>query len=260
MSRLLPEQAATLRQLAELWRDTPFALIGANALTLQVDLEWRQTNDLDLLVSTTLEDYPAGLEALGGWQRRPRAGEHAWLSPAGVRVDVVPAGPALLRAGSLTWPQSGHRMSLLGLRLAFDHHVLVEVDAGCRIRVATTAAIVVLKMVAFLDRPDREDDLTDIAQVLERYLGATDDRRFTLPTDYHNACALALGADVGAIVREPELAAVRQFLARAKDEDDRLRTHVILVRNGPWLWREHPETVFERLAAFERGLAGSLGA
>ena len=90
---LLPEQKETLRQLSELWRDTPFVLIGANALALQIDLEWRQTNDLDFVLSIALEDYPAGLANLPGWRRRPREGEHAWLSPSGVNVDIVPAGP-----------------------------------------------------------------------------------------------------------------------------------------------------------------------
>ena len=141
MTRLLPEQAETLRQLAGLWRDTPFVLIGANALALQLDLEWRQTNDLDFVVSIALEDYPAGLQSLPGWHRRPRAGEHAWLSPTGVQVDVVPAGPGLLRAGSLTWPQTGYQMNLVGLRLAFDHHVLIEVDERCSVRVAATPAV-----------------------------------------------------------------------------------------------------------------------
>jgi predicted nucleotidyltransferase len=248
---LLPEQTETLRQLSELWRDTPFILIGANALALQLDLEWRQTNDLDFVVSVALADYPAGLGALPGWQRR-REGEHAWLSPSGVRVDVVPAGPGLLEAGSLTWPESGYRMSLLGLRLAFDHHVRVSIDARHSVQVATIAAIVVLKMVAFLDRSDREDDITDIAQVIERYLGPIDDRRWALPGDFDNAGAFALGMDVGVLVNEKERHVVTQFLTRAKDEDDRI--HALLIRNGPWIWREHPEALFDRLAAFEKGM------
>ncbi len=69
MTTLLPEQTDTLRQLSELWPDTPFVLIGANALALQIDLEWRPTNDLDFVVSVALEDYPAGLAALPGWRR-----------------------------------------------------------------------------------------------------------------------------------------------------------------------------------------------
>lgn len=101
MTGFLPEQIETLRQLSKLWRETPFVLIGANALALQIDLEWRQTNDLDFVISVALEDYPAGLEALPGW-RRHREGEHAWLSPTGVKVDVVPAGPGLLEVGWFT--------------------------------------------------------------------------------------------------------------------------------------------------------------
>jgi predicted nucleotidyltransferase len=205
------------------------------------------------LISVALEDYPTGLAALPGWQRR-REGEHAWLSPTGVKVDVVPAGPGLLQAGSLIWPQSGYRMNLVGLRLAFDHNVRIAIDDRCSVRIATTPAVVVMKMVAFLDRPDREDDLTDIAQVVEHYLGPIDDRRWGLPVDYDNAGAFALGVDVGALVNEEERQLVTEFLARAKDENDRHRTHVLLIRNGPWPWREHPEVLFDRLAAFESGM------
>jgi predicted nucleotidyltransferase len=257
MTRLLPEQTDTLRQLSELWRSTPFVLIGASALALQIDLEWRQTNDLDFVVSVALEDYPAGLAGLPG-RERLRDAEHAWRSPTGVRVDVIPADPSLLEAGSLTWPESGHRMSLVGFRLAFDDHVPIAIDGRHSVEIATTPAIVVLKMVAFLDRPtDREDDLTDIAQVLERYLTPTESRRWDLATDFDNASAFALGLDVGGLVNEQEQDVVKEFLARARDENDRHRTHVLLVRNGPWHWREHPEVLFDRLAAFEEGMRGS---
>jgi hypothetical protein len=51
VTTFLPEQTQTLRQLSELWRDTPFVLIGANALALQIDFGWRQTNDLDFVIS-----------------------------------------------------------------------------------------------------------------------------------------------------------------------------------------------------------------
>jgi len=257
VTSFLPEQVETLRQLSQLWSDTPFILIGANALGLQVDLEWRQTNDLDFVVSVPLKDYPAGLAGLPGWERR-REGEHAWRSPTGVKVDVVPADPPLLEAGSLTWPESGFRMNLIGLRLAFDHNLRVAIDDRHSVQVATTPAIVVLKMVAFLDRPaDREDDLSDIAQVLERYLGSTEERRWELPTDFENASAFALGSDVGALINEREREVVTEFLSRAKDENDRYRTHALFIRNGPWLWRQHPAVLFDRLAAFEKGMVGS---
>jgi predicted nucleotidyltransferase len=148
-------------------------------------------------------------------------------------------------------------VNLVGLRLAFDHHVRVRIDESLSVKAATTAAIVVLKIVAFLDRPEREDDLSDIAQVIERYLGPIDARRWALPVDFHNASAFALGTDIGMLVNEQERQVVTEFLTRAKDESDRNRTHALLIRNGPWHWREHPEALFERLAAFEEGLNSS---
>jgi predicted nucleotidyltransferase len=148
-------------------------------------------------------------------------------------------------------------MNLIGLRLAFDHHISVAIGDRHSVRVATTAAIVVVKMVAFLDRPDREDDLTDIVQVLERYLGPIDARRWDLSVDFENASAFALGMDVGGLVNQREQRVVMEFLARAKDEDD--RTHALLIRNGPWLWREHPEALPDRLAAFEKGMVSGEG-
>jgi len=44
---------------------------------------------------------------------------------------------------------------------------------------------------------------------------------------------------------------VTTFVAKARDEEDRHRTHALLIRNGPWLWREHPEVLFDRLAVFQ---------
>jgi len=93
--------------------------------------------------------------------------------------------------------------------------------------------------------------------VFERYLGPIDDRRWTLPVDFDNASACALGMDVGALVNEREREVVTGFLARARDEDDRHRTHALLIRNGPSYWREHPEVLFDRLAAFEKGMLAS---
>lgn len=145
-------------------------------------------------------------------------------------------------------------MNLVGLRLAFDHNVRVAIDERHSLQVATTPAIVVLKMGAFLDRPEREDDPADIAQVIERYLGPVDDRRWALPVDFDNASAFALGHDIAVLVNEGERRIVTEFLKRAKDEDDRYRTHALLVRNGPWLWRREPEVLFDRLEALEKGM------
>ena len=115
-----PGQIAALRKLRELWPDTRFVLVGASALGCFLDFRWRATNDLDISVSIELDELPAGLDRPPGWSADPRA-EHRWLAPEDVKVDILPAGPNLRRAGTLRWPRSGNEMSLLGQRLEFEH-------------------------------------------------------------------------------------------------------------------------------------------
>ena len=176
MSALTRDQAEALRRLADLWRDTRFCLIGASALACQIDLP-RKTGDLDMSVSVSLDELAAAMAGLKGWRRHPSR-EHEWLSPTGIKVDVLPAGPALLAAGEIVWPESGVRMNLVGMRLALERAVSFEVDTGLSIPIAPVPVITVLKMISYLDRPDRERDLHDVAHILDNYVPPDDERRF----------------------------------------------------------------------------------
>ena len=161
MSAFTTRQCQALRQLAELWTDTKFCLIGASALACQIALP-RQTDDLDISVSVSLDELAAGLRRLEGWKENPSK-EHEWLSPAGIKVDVLPAGPSLLAAGEIIWPGTGARMNLTGLRLALETGMMFEVESRLSIPIAPVEVIAVLKMISYLDRPGaRERDLHDL--------------------------------------------------------------------------------------------------
>lgn len=101
-----------------------------------------------------------------------------WYGPAHFRADIIPATRELLDAGSVQI-EDGAPMSLVGFDLAFDHAVAAALPgATATVRVASLPAILVLKMVAWLDRPyERTKDLGDIAVVLADALGEDDDRR-----------------------------------------------------------------------------------
>ncbi len=59
-------------------------------------------------------------------------------------------------------------MSLVGMRLVFAHGV------------APLHVLAVLKMVAYLDRPDvREKDLCDLAHIMHEYTATDSDRRYS---------------------------------------------------------------------------------
>jgi len=202
-----PDQCQALRQFAELWSDTKFCLIGASALACQIDLP-RRTDDLDISVAVSLDKLAAGLPRLDGWRRDPKK-EHEWLSPAGIKVDVLPAGPSLLAAGEVVWPGTGARMNLTGLRLALERSITFEVEAGLLIPVAPVEVIAVLKMISYLDRPEeRERDLYDLAFILEDHVAPDNERRFApevldAGVAFEHASAYLLGYDLRGLVNDP---------------------------------------------------------
>jgi predicted nucleotidyltransferase len=225
-----------------------------------MDMRWRQTHDLDLSLAASLEEYPARLDLQHGWSPDPGF-EHRWLAPTGVKVDVIPAGPELLRRGEFTWPRSGHRMSLLGFRLAFERAVPVHITADVIVRVAPVPVVVVLKMVAYMDRPgERLRDLEDIGYILEGFVGPDGKERysdivFERGLTYDEVSPFLLGQEISAIVNAPEREAVQRFLGVVEDERDPRGTQAQMVRLGPASWHRDPEHLIRRLNAFKQGFA-----
>jgi predicted nucleotidyltransferase len=255
------EQAEALRQLTELWRDTRFCLIGASALACQIDLP-RKTDDLDISVSVSLDELAAGLPRLKRWKRNPKK-EHEWLLPNGVKVDVLPAGPSLLAAGEIIWPETGTRMSLTGMRLALERGITFEVEPGFSIAVAPVAVIAVLKIISYMDRPaQRERDLHDVAHILENYVRPDDERRFATDVldaevSYERASAYLLGRDLRQVVNDAERKGVDDFVARVRDERHPSATQARLARLGPRSWGQDPDELLARVEAFVLGFGGS---
>jgi predicted nucleotidyltransferase len=251
------EQSDALRQLAGLWSETRFCLIGATALACQIDLP-RQTNDLDISVSVSLDELDAGLARLERWRRNPRK-QHEWRSPGGVKVDILPAGPSLLAAGAIIWPETGARMNLAGMRLALDTDNMFEVEPGLSIRLAPVPVLAVLKMISFLDRPaERERDLHDLAHILENHVAPDDERRFAPEVmdagiSYEHASAYLLGLDLRDLVSAGERKAVDDFLARVRDERHPSGAQARMARRGPHSWNQDPDELLARIDAFARG-------
>ena len=253
-------QVQALRSVIGLWGETTVVLVGASALGCFLEFRWRKTHDLDLSVLVSLEDYAAGLATLPGWQPDSRL-EHRWHATGNVVVDFIPIGGAVPGDTEIVWPRTGSRMSLAGLQLAFDKAEQFELTSDDRIGVAPPAVIAILKTVAYLDRPhERERDLEDLTHLLDEYLPENDDRRFSddvvdLQLDYEDVSAFRLGRDIANMAGAPELRAVSGFVARVLDERDSAATLARMTRVGPRSWREDPEVLVKRLAAFGRGLA-----
>ncbi len=219
-----------LRELTDAWPGTEAVVIGASALRCHMPMGWRISQDLDLSVTMSVE-------------------------PAGVAVDVVPASPEAMARGYLDWPKTGFRMSLLGMRLAFERCVGFPVGPDLTVKVIPLHVAAVLKIVAYLDRPaSRQKDLVDLAHVMHGYVAADSDRRFSDDLiEFDDVAPYLLGRDVGAAVNAAERGRVSGFVARVLDPAQGTPLLARLAIRGPLAWRD-PDAVLQRLVAFQRGL------
>jgi len=146
-------------------------------------------------------------------------------------VDALPASRRDMSDGELTFAESGHVMNLAGFDLALRNNVPVSLDANHHIDVATIPVVVVLKMVAWLDRPsERDRDLKDLSHVFKEYLKADDLRRWEdelIETGlaYDDQSAFALGRDVGVIVEDVHRRLIDRFLAAVGDDASAAHAH-----------------------------------
>lgn len=245
MVPLTRRQAEALAAIRDAWPNSEMVLIGALALGQYISMAYRKTDDIDLALAIPMEDFPGPMTSLNGWTLDPNM-EHRFYSPEEQMVDILPAGETLLAQGYVDW-RSGHRMSLVGFDLAFEHSQL-EQAGETAVLVPSAPVLMFLKMRAWLDRPEvRTKDLQDIAYLLCEYIGIDDDRRFEddlLDLDFNEVSPFALGRDLGAIIQDEHALHVAEFLNKASPEK--------LKAQGPACWHT-TEEVEHALALLLRG-------
>ena len=247
--------------LKGLWPQAKVSLIGASALTCLLPGFHRRTYDLDVTVAISVDALPSELRKLVGWKQDPQL-EHRWLTPAGLKVDLIPAGDKLLTAGRIVW-KSGQEMSLLGFRHAFTSVSQLELAPGIRVDVGSVPVIVLLKMTAYQERPhDRRKDLGDIALALENHVSDDDPRRFSneileAEVRYEEVSPYLLGRDLAGLVDKIEGRSVTRFISLAMGQGDGGMTQAVMLQEAPIpSWREHPGEFDAALRAFNRGITG----
>jgi predicted nucleotidyltransferase len=190
-------------------------VIGAAALSHHIRLR-RSTADVDLVIVAEADEIRALLESVQ-WRRDPRQPQR-WRDGSNNIVDVLPATHDVIAAGEVTLDGANRLMSTVGFDLVLDHASPVEIGGtGTIVEVASLAAIVVLKMVAWLDRPhERQKDLSDLGEIFDAALDEWDDRRWEEPlaeVEHELQAALFVGREVGAIIRPSHRVKIDEFLA-----------------------------------------------
>ena len=181
-----------LRLVAELLEreGVAYALIGGVAVQLHT-VEPRSTLDIDLAV-TRYADVPRAALLAAGFEHTGRH-EHSdnWRAPG--------RGPVNLRTAIQFSAED------VGIADAVAHATIVELDRGLRLRVATVADLIVLKLAAAEEpsrRPSkREHDVADVLALLEQHPGLKSPE---LVTRLHGVRLRILAAGLDAKGTEPQ--------------------------------------------------------
>jgi len=183
-----------LRLIAELLERerVPYALIGGVAVQVHTE-EPRSTLDIDLAVPR-YADVPYAALLGAGFEHTGRH-DHSdnWRAPG--------PGPLKLRTAIQFSAED------VGIADAVAHARIVELDGGLRLRVATVADLIALKLVAAEEpqrRPSkREHDVADILALLEEHRELRSPELMTRVQGVRTRLLLA-GLDVNLKNSEPE--------------------------------------------------------
>ena len=218
MSAFSERHVRAVRSVRATWPSARLVVVGGLAVERHTKMPWRTTNDIDFAIGIEVEEFPGALDSASGWEPDPDGHEHRKLFECSLLADFLPVGPDAASKTQITWPDSGHSMTVIGFDLAFKHQSLVDIGDGLQIAVADLAVVIILKMIAFLDRPtQRQRDVQDILAVLRWHEEGAGDRLFEehvvkldLPAD--EAAAFLVGSDVAKIADGRCLSKIREFL------------------------------------------------
>jgi predicted nucleotidyltransferase len=255
--QLTSHQARALDSIGQLLASHRSLLIGALAIQCQVPMS-RFTADVDVVMVSTGTSVADGLRA-AGWAPDTHAA-HRWRHQ-GAMIDVIQVSDDDLLAGVVEL--DGAALSVVGFDLAFAEGDFIRVTPATEVLVPPLPVLVLLKMIAWLDRPyERGKDLGDIAHIWDNALG--EDDRWAEPSpwldadlDYDNQGAFFVGWKLGHVAGPGHVHWAKRFLDNVRDENS--PAFAQFVRASPYVGDSPEAKLRARLSAFELGLErGSL--
>ena len=136
--------------------------------------------------------------------------------------DIIPFGEITTEKSEILWPQDGRVMTMLGFEEAFNTSHRFTTSKELRIHIASLASLVMLKIIAWKDRPtERSQDPLDISTIMRRYFDAGNRDRFyddhseladMEPFTVERAGAALLGRDLKKICAKSTLAKIKSIL------------------------------------------------
>ena len=248
-------QLAALESVQDVVAPNRWALIGASAIRCRMTMP-RPTTDVNFAVVASVEAIRARLTE-AGWARHPKKLQ-TWLR-AGATIDIVPTTEEDLDIG-VARLEDGFVMSVAGFDLAFTRTDLIQVREGLTVPVPRLPVLVLLKMIAWLDRPhERAKDLGDIVFMWDRALPELDDRRWdpvhpvgAAMLEYDDQRAFFAGWELGQIAAPEHLHWARRFLNALNDDES--SAFMQFARGSLYVGNDVDRKLRARITAFELGL------
>ncbi|MEZ4698537.1 MAG: hypothetical protein R2832_19120 [Rhodothermales bacterium] len=214
-----------------------FFVVGAAARDLSLEHIYgvpliRATKDVDVaaIVSGWDEFHDVTAELIGthGFSRSGRAHR---FNRGTMIIDLVPFGEIADERGQIVWPKGERVMTTLGFPEAYAAAIGLVVDDGPELRVASLPGVVILKLVAWSEAPQRRtQDPVDICVILMSYDRVVGERLFTDHVDlldndefdYRIAASRICGRDAAKVVRNGilRLKVIEVLQTNTKDDLD----------------------------------------
>ena len=250
--------------------DIPLLIIGATARDIilvhgyNAAIE-RGTRDVDFgLEVPSWEHYQKMRDALieSGFTAHPKKTHQLNTTDndgLSWEIDLIPFGGVSDAHGQITWPpEHAFQMSVLGFDEAYKHawDVLLNKEPALRVKVASPAGILLLKLIAWTER-GREyqgKDAIDIYYVIKHYSKIPDvfealyERDYMELQDYDDmkASAMMLADEVAAMAHGDTLNYIRQTLLNNERVLERLKTDITKFTRADF---DEAETLIEIIKA-----------
>ena len=163
---------------------TDYYLIGALARDVwyaRGNKTFRQTKDVDfaILVGSVHE-----FEAIKDYLKEKKnfqdskGNSFVMMTPSGMQVDILPFGSIEIDDGVHLGGKGLTSIKVNGFREVYDKGTEdVQMETGHHFKIATLSSIVLLKLIAYDDRPEqRSKDARDIANIITHYFDLQADR------------------------------------------------------------------------------------
>lgn len=163
--------------------DIDFYLIGAQARDqwyAKANLVARQTNDVDFAVYVgDAADYHKVREYLKDYfyYTETKQNQFVLMAPSGLQVDILPFGDLEIDDAVHFKGEGLTSIKVNGFKEIYENGTEeFTTDTGHTFKVASLPSIVLLKLIAFDDRPEKRlKDAIDIDVIIKHYFGLQED-------------------------------------------------------------------------------------